>query len=124
MKNSTLILFVLVCSALVIVSCSKDKKDTNTLSVSCQNASDTIYYAVSIAPIMAAHCTGCHGVPSNDGGINLETYQNVKSQTQDGQLLCSIAHECGVATMPKGAAKLSDAQIQTVACWKATGYQN
>lgn len=91
----------------------------------CVNPCDTqlVKYNSHIAQVMTNNCLGCHsGAATSGGGINLETYTNVRNETLNGKLLCSINHAGGCSAMPKNGSKLSACDIRKVEIWKAAGY--
>ena len=129
--------FVLFYGILLILiasthSCSKDKAmemippppiDTTDTTDSMMSMCDSaaISYDLDIKMIVASNCakSGCHDMSSAQGGVILETFMEVKDETQNGKLMCAIKHEC--STMPSGNAKLADSIIQKFDCWIENG---
>ena len=66
---------------------------------------DTLSYALDIAPILAdqAHgCTnvGCHGQGSASSGVSLESYDGVRAAAQNDRLYNSVARNGLTTAMP------------------------
>ena len=105
-----------------LASCTKDKTDEPVpQQVDCETI-DTDF-TNNIAPIFAANCAtaGCHVAGSAQAGIVLETYAQIKSETENPRLIASIEHT-GNSRMPSGRAKLSNDLIQKIKCWKEKGF--
>jgi|SRR5688572_15659285 len=86
---------------------------------SCDTANVT--YNQTVRPILDLNCMSCHSQLSQQGGIVLETYSNVISYVNSGQLLGAINHEQGFSPMPQGTAKLSDCNILKIEKWVQSG---
>lgn len=101
--------------------------EQGALNLSCQNLTcDTsnVTYAVSIKPIIATNCQGCHSGTAASAGIDLSTYNGVKAKISDGRLWGAINHYTGFSPMPKNAAKLSDCDIAKMRKWINGGSLN
>lgn len=84
-----------------------------------------VTYSGTIKPLLDVYCTNCHGVdPSNGGGIDLTTWDNVKSFVDGGSFLGDVRQESGYNPMPKGGAKLSDCNISKIEAWINRGAKN
>lgn len=104
-----------------IVSC--DKKVGKNPSVVASpppppGACDTITYNKHIKPIMVASCEGCHG---GSGGVNLNTYTQVKAQGELGRLKARVI-DGNPSYMPTGGS-LPQAQKDLIQCWLNNGYK-
>lgn len=78
-------------------------------------------YVADVKPIVTVNCLNCHS--SNIQYPNLETYDEVKEQITNGDLLCRInGQSCG-DRMPLGG-QLSQNQIQTIMVWAQNGFSN
>lgn len=125
MKQTTRVATALLCATLIIaVSCSKTSEDKLTPAVptGCDTANSK--YATDVAPILQANCYSCHGNGATEGGVNLDTYGNVKEQAINGDLPGGISHASGYSPMPKDGAKLSDCDINTIQSWIKNGMLN
>jgi hypothetical protein len=72
-----------------------------------------------VEPVISTSCakSGCHGNGSSQGGVSLETYEQVSDEAKNGKLLCAIKHESGCTNMPQGSDQLPDSTIQMIDCW-------
>ncbi len=102
---------------LLLISCSKSSEDT--LTTPMPPACDTVNmtYTANVQPILQANCYSCHGNGGASGGINLDTYENVKIVAANGELIGTITHAAGHSPMPKGGSKLSDCDINIIKDW-------
>lgn len=80
-------------------------------------------YTADIAPVLATCASdGCHDNVATQAGINLTTYENVKSGSANSKFLKAIKHQSGAQAMPpSGFDKLSDANIKLIECWIQNG---
>ncbi len=82
--------------------------------------STTPTYTNDVASIINGSCafSGCHNNNSNSAGISLEGYSNASTEFRNNSKnLASVHHDSNVKSMPRGAAKLSDAAINKLDCW-------
>lgn len=99
------------------------------------DASSPEFYTTKVLPILKANCYKCHSGPTPKGGLSLETRAGMLKGAMDGSILVPgdpkksllvrlIRHE-GPADdpmpMPKGGAKLSDADIAVITQWVQAG---
>lgn len=92
----------------------------------CESAcGDTvnITYSLSVKPIMANKCMGCHSGSAPQGGIDLTTYTNVKTQVTNGNLWGSVSQSTGFIPMPVGGA-LSTCELTQIRKWIDLGAPN
>lgn len=98
-------------------------KNNNCInSVSDCNSKD-ISFNSFVKPALAS-CVSCHRTGNTGGGINLDSYQGIKSAAQSGSILGSISWLPGFIQMPQGGSKLSDCTIQKVKTWIESGSPN
>ena len=81
-------------------------------------------YANNIVPILNDYCLSCHSASANQGGVNMEGYNQVKPYVTNEKLIKSIRHDSGVSQMPKNADKLDSCTIAKVAAWIDQGALN
>src|SRR5579875_3687835 len=115
MKKTSLVFMALLCTTvIIIVSCSKTSEDklSPVNGTTCDTANST--YAANVLPILKANCYSCHGNGNVNGGVNFDTYANVKTEAQNGDLLGTITHAAGYPPMPDGLPQLSDCDINTI----------
>ena len=104
-----------------MASCSSDTVDpTNELDCTGESAT----YTSEVKGIMDGSCALpiCHSAGTRAAGINLSTYEDVKRESIRSRFMGSIRRESGFEDMPQGAPKLSDATINTLACWIENGH--
>ena len=71
---------------------------------------------------MKANCFSCHGGTADQGaGIQLEDYTTMQDLANTGILLSCLIQDGSVSPMPKGAAKLSDCDINKFDAWIKQG---
>ncbi|MCC6459575.1 MAG: hypothetical protein IT260_03825 [Saprospiraceae bacterium] len=82
-------------------------------------------YNLSVKNILNVTCaiSGCHDAATQSNGVNLSTYAGARAAFEDGAALCAINHGSDCEHMPKNGSKLSDATINTLACWAKNGYK-
>jgi hypothetical protein len=91
MKKNIIIrlLPVLIIIGMVLISCEKDQLLSPPPII--VNGCDTINISFSqvINPIIISDCVGCHG-SGGAGGVNLDGYDNIKTNALNGELVLSI----------------------------------
>jgi uncharacterized membrane protein len=93
----------------------------------CQNAcGDTvnITYTLSVKPIIANKCQGCHSGSNPQGGIDLSSYTSVKAQVTNGKLWGSVNWDPGFSAMPKNGNKLTTCELTQIRKWINLGAPN
>lgn len=101
---------------------SQGAKNNSCVEKECDTTNVT--YAASIKPIMSTYCQGCHSGSNPGGGINLTTYEGVKTIALSGQLYGSVAWLGSYSQMPQNASKLSDCNIKKIQIWISNGSLN
>ncbi len=86
-------------------------------------ATENMSFSADIQPILASNCVSCHNGPGGNGGVNLATYQGVKTAVDTRGLLATIKHDAGVYNMPPGA-KMPDCNVKKIEEWIAQGMAN
>lgn len=116
--------------SLLVLSCSKSNEETQQQNTNGNtggnNTCDTVNmkYAANILPIIQANCYSCHGNGLSQNGVSLDSYDKVKTQVNNGNLIGVITHATGYPPMPQGAAKLSDCNINKIRSWINRGALN
>lgn len=82
-----------------------------------------VSFVNNIMPILTKECLACHQAPVNSGGINLETYIQIKKYVDNGKLYGSISGAKGFSKMPPGGTLVS-ADIANVKAWIDAGAIN
>jgi hypothetical protein len=88
---------------LLISSCYYDKLDEIHPLNAYQNPCDSSVvntYTASVQLIMANNCLSCHSDQSASGGISLQTYTEVVTQVNNGNLMGAILGQNGHIPMP------------------------
>lgn len=118
----SLLLFLTLVMLFLLTSCGGDEVEVipnDTLDCSTITAT----YSGNIKSIMDGNCatSGCHNSGTQANGIDLSTYDLVKSESSSNRFLGSIKHEGGFSQMPRGKSKLPNATIDMIACWIENG---
>jgi hypothetical protein len=120
MKRNILILAVIV--SFIVSSCYYHKEDI-LYGTKCDTTHVT--YSSTIKSLLNSYgCLGCHIGGSPPGGINLETYTNVKTMIDNGRLYGAITHSPGFRPMPDGAAQMNSCDINKIKAWIDAGAPN
>lgn len=94
-------------------------------TANCSTCDTSVFsFTAAIQPIMQTNCVGCHSGSLLSGGVDLSTYNGVKTVAVDGRLYGAITHASGYVPMPQNAAMLSDCNISQIARWIAAGAPN
>lgn len=110
----TTIFFFAVAGCIALEACSASRSTTGT--------TPAISYNGQVKSIIDANCAStCHNATRPAAGIDLTTFELVKQQALNGELIPAIQHAEGVTAMPKKAPKLDDASIQVIVDWAASG---
>lgn len=108
---------ILILGSIFYLSSCKSKKVT-TSSTKCASSPT---YTADIKPIFDASCMPCHSAEKRKHNIDVSSYASSKEAAKSKSLLGSIKHEVGYDAMPLKHDKLSDVQIEKVACWIQNG---
>ncbi len=102
---------------LIMLGCNKSKE----ITYDCAGLAPT--YTKDIKPIMDASCatSNCHSSSTRASGIDLSSYNAVKSYSSNSKFISSMQHRSGVSAMPRGASKLDDNTIKQIYCWIQNG---
>lgn len=88
-------------------------------------------YDADVLPVLKQHCTSCHGVDKQRGGLKLDTYASLKQGGSSGEvftpgnpdksrLYTMTAHK-EEPVMPPSKQKIPDAQIELLRVWVEQG---
>jgi mono/diheme cytochrome c family protein len=91
-------------------------------------ADQPVDYLRDVKPILARHCTSCHGEKAKKGGLRLDTAASLRKGGSSGPglvpgksaqslLIHAVKGTDGMTPMPYKAPALSGAQIRTLAAW-------
>lgn len=113
---------ICICCFALLVSC--DKK-VGRLSASetpppPPGACDSITYTKHIKKIIDDNCIACHGDNQPVGGFSLNSYAQVKTYADNGQLKSTV-FDSQPELMPQGGPALPQAQKDLITCWLNNG---
>lgn len=84
-----------------------------------------VSYSENLVPILDRYaCSSCHDSQSQQGGVNLEGYDNFLLYAENGRLMGSISHAPGYEPMPLGGAKMTSCDISKFQVWIDSGAPN
>jgi hypothetical protein len=84
---------------------------------------EAVTYKISVLPVVQRECYTCHNVLTQEGGVNLEGYDNLFEWVANGKFLASIKHE-STFPMPQDAEKLDSCTIARIETWIQEGALN
>lgn len=82
---------------------------------------DSVSFSFDIVPIIKDACYGCHNQHVYEGGIELLTYDDIKTVALDGSLLGTVAAETGYVRMPFGSIPLAACHVEKIRAWIGDG---
>jgi len=113
-------------TALLVVTCKHEipltDKDGDNNTDTCGTIVFT--YSGGVAPLMNTYCAKCHNATTTKAGIDLTSYDGVKTVGLNGRLLGSIKQASGYKPMPPGTTKLTGCQIRQIEKWVQAGAAN
>jgi cytochrome c553 len=121
-KLSLIVSFII--TALLVATCKHDIPLTDGDNNIDTCGTIVFTYSGAVAPLLTTNCTRCHNATTTRGGINLSTYEGVKTVALSGRLLGAIKKETGYKPMPPGNNKLPDCQIRQIEKWVQAGAEN
>ncbi|MFN3951434.1 MAG: c-type cytochrome [Thermaurantimonas sp.] len=103
-----------------------DKGAANITGCSEATNCDTsdVSYARDIQSVLQNYCVSCHAASAPSGGVVLNTYQGVKTVSNNGKLIGSVFHLPGFYAMPPSGIKLPDCELQKIRAWVNRGAPN
>lgn len=118
MYKALILLFLIIFTASILISCSKDGGSGGGSSVDCNTITNKAF-AADVNPIIQSRCNqpGCHAVGSTSGPGPLTNYSEVFSARN----LIRTAVASGF--MPQGST-LTAAQKNLIICWIDSGAPN
>jgi cytochrome c553 len=97
-------------------------------ATTAQVAAAGVSFSQDVQPILAANCTRCHGSSRQSGGLRLDSLASLMAGGRDGQVILPgnaadslLVQLISEGTMPKNAADLPQASIQTIVDWVNSG---
>lgn len=115
--------------ACLLVACSEDRGDGRgflggqagvvppcaTGTIECPDSGPAPTYSGDVAPILSAHCTGCHGPGGENQDVPLTTYQDLATRPT------AISFVLACKMPPPPLAALSAPERETLVCWYSRG---
>jgi hypothetical protein len=117
--NTTFLLLFILGFTFLNAACTYNKED-ELYGIVCDTTN--VKYSVEIQGILSSSCLNCHNSISQQGDVNLGSYQNVKEWVDNGGLLESVIRENN--PMPKDAPRLSSCKINQIRAWINKGAPN
>lgn len=93
---------------------------TTTTTPTGTTSAASVSFVNDIMPLIKQQCLACHQAPTNSGGINLETYTQVKKYVDNGKFYGSISGAKGYSKMPPGGT-LASTDVTKVKSWIDAG---
>ena len=126
MRRILPLIMILSAGALMasFIGCSKKSEDKLAPPVPCDTLN--VSYQTQVVSILQENCYPCHGNGSTagSGGINLNTYVNLKVYADNGYLVGNVTHAPGYPGMPYGKPPLPACEINTIVAWVHQGAIN
>jgi len=121
---------LILAAAIFFCACTKDvghpvtSQPLSPQQHSCQNAA-VISYSTSIFPLFRNNCNSCHATPGS-GGIDLDSYSNIKQFIIDGQLMPVVTNTdaSSIIMPPPPQRHLDSCDLKTLNLWIAQGCLN
>lgn len=82
-------------------------------------ATDNVSFTAFVQPLVQARCQGCHGGSAPQGGIDLTSYNKIKTVALNGKLYAAITRTSN--WMPRGGTKLDDCTAAKIKAWVDAG---
>ena len=120
-SNRSLLFSVILISAFGMYACTNDSEE-DIFGDGC--SSTKMSFSQDITPILSSQCFGCHSTAAKQGGIILDTYEDVKSVVDNEKLAGAIQHLDGYSKMPLGGIKMDDCSIEKITSWISEGAEN
>ncbi|TVQ50893.1 MAG: hypothetical protein EA362_01300 [Saprospirales bacterium] len=90
----------------------------NECAESC--STEGITYTGRVREIIADYCAGCHGGIAPEGGLVLQTYEQVKAIGESGALVGTIRRHTGFIPMPLYGS-MTDCKVDQIVAWVNDG---
>jgi hypothetical protein len=122
--------FLPIAVCVLVFSCSKSNEEdmgTDQGNGGNNNTCNTenMSFASDIKPILQSNCYECHSNANYAiSGVKLEDYADLKTHTDNGDLIGVITHATGYPEMPQGKPKLSACNINKIKAWVDAGAQD
>ena len=119
MNKKTFFFGTFICTT-ILLSCTTNKttlpEPEEETTVITTTPVTEVTYTSHVQAIMVDNCTSCHG---GSGGVNLNTYTQVKAQADAGRILARAINGSGGAMPPFGL--MPQATLDTLQLWLDQG---
>jgi hypothetical protein len=113
---------IFICSiSLILINCTFHKEEIFFADEVCDTTGE-ITYSSFVRPIIENRCMSCHNGDNPSGSVNLESFEKLKVQIENGKFLGVITHMPGFPPMPQDGTKLSDCEIEKIEMWIMAGF--
>jgi len=82
---------------------------------------DSVSFSADIVPLVKDACYGCHNQYVHESGIELLTYDDLKTAALNGSLVGTVAGETGYVRMPFGSIPLPACHVEKIRAWVERG---
>ncbi len=114
---------IVLFSIVFFIGCTNKKGQELDVPANCTTG--TVSYTMMIGPILMNNgCTFCHVSFSPPGGVDLNSYEGVKTVAQNGRLFGAITHAPGYKPMPRSDKKIDACDIAKIKFWIDAGAPN
>ena len=85
---------------------------------------ENVSFSGFVQPTIQTNCQGCHSGNTPSGGVDLSSFDNIRTYAISGKLYGAISWDGGFPNMPQGGAKLPDCTIEKIKSWIDEGALN
>ncbi len=83
-----------------------------------------VTYSGFVKKVVDSQCIGCHKSSNPSGGINIEGYDNLKANVDNGKFFNSINWSSGYVKMPLNGTKMDTCTLNKIKYWIDNGAKN
>jgi hypothetical protein len=114
---------IIIAIVLISNSCYYDNEEyVYPNPTACDTTNVT--FSLTVAPVMAANCNGCHSANAPTAGIVTDNYAGLQAIIANGSFRGAINHVAPWSPMPKGGNKLSPCDLAKIDAWLNAGAPN
>jgi len=103
---------------------TEEATETTAATEAAVSSASGVSFSNDVMPILQANCTRCHGTSRQSGGLRLNTYANLMTGSEDGQVVAPgdatnsiLVQLIEAGRMPRNSGKLADGDIQLIRDW-------
>lgn len=105
----------------LLTSCYYDRESELNPEMGTGCDTSMVTYAAHVVPLMAQHCNSCHSTARADAGVVTDTHQGILATVNNGSFMGSMRYLAGFSPMPKGAAQLTNCDLDILQKWIDNG---